>query len=277
MDRKKKNIIILVCISVILILLCIFVFVDLFSFSSFDKLLINDVKDIKKSEEVSNKKENLDNVNQEKNDNNVSNDIEKNNNSSNDIEKDKNNYVQHDYNNIDTNNSNNDKIEEKNDEYKYSEDDVVTYFENMGDEIERSSSFKEKFKKYFIDIVDFIFYEKEVNGYTFGELGNMAKIKIISIALKIDSKIEEYVPNYKENISTTSSKIYNNIKEKLVTMYLDISTDICSGDNEKECAKVKEIFGEVKEGCKIGWSFIKSLVSNGVSKLREWYEIYSGK
>lgn len=229
---------------------------DLLSDSTFNSLLINDNENIKEENLSSDDKQKIENSNQNKNDDKVSNNKD-----------DKENNLS---------DKNNDKVEIKDDD-RYSEDDVVNYFVNMENEIDNSSSFKEKFKKYFIDIVDFIFYDKKIKGYTFNELGNMAKIEIISVALKIDSKIEEYVPGYKESISSTSSKVYNNVKEKLITMYLDISTDICSGDNQKECEKVKEIFGEVKDVCKIGWGFIKSLVSNSVSKLREWYEIYSGK
>ena len=48
----------------------------------------------------------------------------------------------------------------------YSEEDVVSYFDSIGNEVEKSSTFKEKFKEYFITIVDFIFYEKEIKGYT---------------------------------------------------------------------------------------------------------------
>lgn len=264
MEKKKKNIIILICLSVVFILVCIFICVDLFSVSTFDKFLINDNEDIKENDEIINDNENSDNVNQEKNDNDINSNIENNKNE---------NVNDEDVKEDNSNLSNNNKY---NDDYN-TENDVVKFFKNMENEIDSSSTFKEKFKKYFIDIVDFIFYDKEIKGYTFDELGSMAKIKIISIALKMDSKIEEYVPNYKENISDTSSKVYNNVKEKLITSYLEISTDICSGDNEAECRKVKEIFGEVKDVCKIGWSFIKTLVGNGVTKLRGWYEIYSGK
>ena len=162
------------------------------------------------------------------------------------------------------------------DNNNFVEIDVVEYFSDMEKEVSESSSFKEKFKEYFITVVDFIFYDKMVGGYTFNELSGSAKAKVIAIALKIDSKIEEYVPNYKESISSTSSRIYNNVKEKLVTLYMDIATDVCKNNNE-ECTKVKEIFGEIKSYCKIGWEFIKGLVSGGFTKLKEWYEIYSGK
>ena len=94
----------------------------------------------------------------------------------------------------------------------------------------------------------------------------------MGIALKIENKIEEYVPNYKETISST----YSNIKERLITLYMDIATDICK-NNEEECNKVKDIFADIKSTCKLGWNFIKNLIGRGTSKIKEWYEIYSGK
>ena len=158
----------------------------------------------------------------------------------------------------------------------YTEKDVVGYFENMEYEIKNSTSFKEEFKDYFIMIVDFIFYDGEIKGYTFSELSDTAKVKIIAIALKIDSTIEEYVPGYKENISSTTGNVYTDIKEKLVVSYMDISTAICN-DNENECVKVKDIFSDIKDYCKIGWDFIKGLFKSGTNKVKDWYEIYSGK
>ena len=45
----------------------------------------------------------------------------------------------------------------------------------------------------------------------------------------------------------------------------------------KTCNKAKDIFSDIKDNCKIGWSFIKKLASDGGNKLKDWYEIYSGK
>ena len=159
-----------------------------------------------------------------------------------------------------------------------SEEDVVNYFEKKYDEVNNNSwnDVKDKAKEYFITIVDFIFYDGKIKGHTFNDLSSTAKLKIISIALKIDNKIEEYIPGYKETISSNGSKIYNNVKEKLVTLYLDISVEICK-NHENGCNTAKEIFKDVKDNCKIGWDFIKKLVSSGTSKLKDWYEVYSGK
>lgn len=159
-----------------------------------------------------------------------------------------------------------------------SEEDVVNYFEEIYAKEENGNldNFKSDLKDGFIKIVDFIFYDSEINGYTFKELGNIAKLKIIGIALKLDGKIEEYIPNYKETISSTSGKVYNDVKERLVILYLDISSSVCS-NHQDGCATAKEIFSEVKNKCKIGWDFVKRLLASGSGKLKDWYEVYSGK
>ena len=157
--------------------------------------------------------------------------------------------------------------------------DPVTYFEDKEREVSNGGSledFKGKFKTYFIEIVDFIFYDKEINGYTFDSLSNSAKLKVISTALKIDSMIDNKVPGYKETIWSSGNKIYSNVKERLVTLYLDTASKVCE-NREEECDKAKGTFSEVKSKCKIGWSFIKSLASTSKYKLKSWYEVYSGK
>lgn len=157
--------------------------------------------------------------------------------------------------------------------------DPVTYFEDLEREVSSGGTledFKGKFKTYFIEIVDFIFYDKEINGYTFDSLSNSAKLKVISTALKIDSMIDNKVPGYKETIWSSGNKIYSNVKERLVTLYLDTASKVCENRGE-ECDKAKETFSDVKSKCKIGWSFIKSLASTSKDKLKSWYEVYSGK
>ena len=173
------------------------------------------------------------------------------------------------------NNNDNSTISENKD--NYSEDDVVDFFEdNYSDIVNNGSNIKEKVKGYFIDIIDFIFYNKKIMGYTFDDISNTAKIKVIAIALKIDNKIDEYFPGYKENISDNGNKVYSNVKEKLVTNYLNLSVKICSVD-EMECKKAKAIFNDIKDNCKIGWDFIKKIIDVSGNSLKEWYEIYSGK
>lgn len=120
------------------------------------------------------------------------------------------------------------------------------------------------------------FYDKEIMGCTFIELCNVAKLKVISILIKIDNKIEKYAPGYKESISNTGSMVYNDIKERLIIVYFDTSTKMCS-NNTYECDRAKEIFGDVRNECKIGLSCVKKAAISGGRKIKDWYEVYSGK
>lgn len=169
-------------------------------------------------------------------------------------------------NNNDTNNNSN------NNTVSYTEDDVVDYFSDIEDEVNSESkldTFKTKFKDYFTNTVDFIFYDKEVKGYKFKDLTTTAKLKVIASAIKIDARIDEKVPNYKDTLGDK----YKGIKDKLVTKCLDLTVSICS-NHEQGCDKAKEIFGEVKEKGKITLSYIKNVLAKGKNKLKDYYEIY---
>ncbi len=132
----------------------------------------------------------------------------------------------------------------------------------------------EKAKEYFINAVDFIFYGKDIKGVYFDELSTKAKLKAISITLKIDDFIDKYVPNYKEKIFDT----YSNVKAKLVELYLDKTSEYCAKEgNEKVCIEAKNDFEMLKKSYNISWEFIKNMGSKGISKLKQWYEVYSGK
>ncbi len=244
MEEKKKNIIILCLLVVIFILLIIIFCLSLKKENSINDLIINEV-------------------------------IDESNNPSTDIPTG----TTTEDNNVLNSNLNDSNIK-SNTEYNddVNENSVIQYFDNMNNEINESDfeKCKTKFKDYFITGVDFIFYDKEIKGYTFNELSNEAKLKVIAILIKIDNKIEKYAPGYKESISNTGSRIYTDIKERLITAYFDISTKMCS-NNTYECDRAKEIFGDVKNECKIGLSYVKKVAISGGRKIKDWYEIYSGK
>lgn len=174
------------------------------------------------------------------------------------------------------NNIDNNETEDKNNNVvTYSENDVVSYFDKELVDISsysNDSGYKEKAKAIFIDIVDFLFYDKEIKGYTFKELTNSAKLKILDIAFKIDDKINDMFPEYKAELSEK----YNDSKSMIVTKYLEITADICS-NNDEYCDTAKEVWATIKEKANISWSTIKKYASGGLSNLKEWYQVYSGK
>lgn len=137
---------------------------------------------------------------------------------------------------------------------------------------QNDKSFGEKAKGYFTSAVDFIFYNKDIKGVYFKDLTKAAKLKVISLTLKLDNLIDKHYPGYKESLSSS----YQNTKTKLIELYLDKTSEYCA-NNDKICNQAKSDFQDLKKAYGITWEFIKDLGSKGITKLKEWYEVYSGK
>lgn len=157
------------------------------------------------------------------------------------------------------------KVAEK--AYKNADDSVLKTTSEMLQDKNRNV-----IKENFIKIVDFIFYDRDINGYYFKDLTNGAKLKVIYYATMLDNLIDKEFPSYKENLSEK----YNNTKAKLVKLYLEKSSEYCK-DNENVCKQAKSDFAVLKKSLNITFDFIKGLCQDGTQKLKEWYEIYSGK
>jgi len=160
-----------------------------------------------------------------------------------------------------------------NNEANNTDTSIITYFENLNNQLttydNNDETLGKTIKDNFVKCIDFIFYNKEINGKKFNELTNTTKLKILSITLSIDSKIDEKFPGYKDTISN----IYQNIKTKIIEKYLETTTNICNNDPDL-CITAKEGFSTLKTNFGITWDIIKELASNGVSKLKDWYEIW---
>ena len=148
------------------------------------------------------------------------------------------------------------------------ENSVISYFENISNMNSNDATLSEKIKSGFVSIVDFIFYDKEIKGHTFKELTGTAKLKIISIALKIDNKIDSYFPGYKERLSEK----YRLVKEKLALLYAEYTVKLCDAVGEDACNQFKEDFAKMKESFGITGDYLKDAFGNATDKLREWYE-----
>lgn len=145
-------------------------------------------------------------------------------------------------------------------------DDPVTYFTKVD-----KSSDKGTIKEGFIKIVDFLFYDEPINGVRFSELKDEAKIKIMKIALSIDSKIDSYFPGYKETLSNGTKKIYNDVKLKVVELYVKVTTKICNS-NPQLCENAKKDFESLKNSFGLTYEFLKNIGREELNKLKEWYE-----
>jgi len=156
---------------------------------------------------------------------------------------------------------------------------IIDSVKRSYDEITKNIDEKEikaKAKEYFITLVDFIFYDGDINGIKFNDLTSSAKAKVIYYTLLIDSKIDEKIPGYKDKLEAK----YEDIKAKLVAKYLDFVSTICA-ENQDNCETVKKDFDKLKNVLSITWDFLKSVFKycydHSVPKIVEWYEIFSGK
>lgn len=102
-------------------------------------------------------------------------------------------------------------------EYSSNDEVVINSLESSLTKINNGStsdsSFSDSAKGVFVSIVDFLFYDGEINGVTFNELTDSGKQKVLEIASKVDSAIETKIPGYKETISDTASKAFNKASE----------------------------------------------------------------
>lgn len=150
------------------------------------------------------------------------------------------------------------------------DENVLAYFNNEVNTADDKS--KGTLKSTFIKVVDFIFYDKDINGYYFKDLTASAKLKVISLALKLDAIIDKHFPGYKDELSSSYAKA----KDNLITLYLNLTSEFCK-NNDSICESAKNDFSLLKESLNLSWDVIKNLAKSGTNKLKEWYEIFSGK
>lgn len=143
------------------------------------------------------------------------------------------------------------------------EDDFIKYVKGISKEIEKvvskdtiSKDDKEVLKKTFVDFADFIFYGKEIKGYKFKDLSLTSKKEALSLFKKIDTKIEDIYPNYKDNLMSISKNNYNNIKDKASKML----------DNYKEQVKT-ETYKSCKKESQSILSKINKVINNWLKKV----------
>jgi len=151
--------------------------------------------------------------------------------------------------------------------------DIVTYFNNLNSTIfskENIKKYSEKAKSTFIEITDFLFYGTEFNGYTFNELSDNVKLKIMGIIINIDDKMEQYFPNYKEIIKTK----YNDIKQRVIAKYLETSNKICEELGTDSCDEAKNGLLKLRESFNLTFDIIKALGKTGIENLKGWYEVF---
>ena len=166
----------------------------------------------------------------------------------------------------------------------YSNDDetAIQTFNNLNEEIdnilnsENVENAKETAKGTFITIVDFIFYDSEINGVTFDELTDSGKQKVLEIANKIDTKIENKFPNYKETISDKTKKAFNKASElikKGAYNLSEFSKEKLGEENYNAIIDAKDEFIDyTKQAISIIGDVGSDVFESGKEYIKNWYE-----
>ena len=152
---------------------------------------------------------------------------------------------------------------------------VLTYYEDTSNEINtllnsNEKNIKEKVSEKVVILVDFLFYDGEIKGIKLDEITTETKEKIVDIISKIDSSIEEKIPNYKDTISDKCTFALNWLKEKTNSGIVKIDEFLYEKIDDYD--KVKEEIGEVIDNTKDDFSEVKDLAKDGFSKVKEYYK-----
>ncbi|NLL44395.1 MAG: hypothetical protein GX247_01840 [Mollicutes bacterium] len=147
------------------------------------------------------------------------------------------------------------------------EDKIIKYFNDIKDNVSKYvnesnlNEVKDKINEAFITIIDFIFYEKEINGITFNSLGEKAKEEIIKVAKEIDAIIVKKYPDYKIVIKGKLENIKNYISYKIDLAKNHIKDNI----GEDNYNNIKDKYNNIKEN-------IKKITNKTLDNIEKWYE-----
>ena len=152
-------------------------------------------------------------------------------------------------------------------------EEVVNFVEKVENEILTEENINKVLytaKTEFVKIVDFIFYGAEINGYTFEQLTDEAKLYVTNVAIELDATLEELRPGYKDEIKLEVT----NFIDKATTKYLEISDKICTEMGTVACNQAKQDLQVLKEDFGLTLDLAKVVTKHSLSSLKSWYEIF---
>lgn len=181
-------------------------------------------------------------------------------------------------------NDNENKKTIKNNNYNEKDNIVIDELNNTLKNIEESTqdeNFKDKASSTFISIVDFLFYDGTIKGISFDELTEKGKEKVLEISSKIDVKLEEKCPGYKEKISNSTSKAYqkaSKIIKKGAKNINDFAKSAIGDENYQAIIDAKdELVKYSKESLNYVTGAGSKVFNNTKEKLNEWYQNFKNK
>ena len=141
---------------------------------------------------------------------------------------------------------------------------------------EEVDKFKDQAKGIFISLVDFFFYDGEVNGVKFDELTDSGKKKVLELANEIDGLIVKKFPDYKEDISEFTGDAYLKASElikKGANNVKDFSKEKLGEENYNAIIDAKdELITYTKSAFTTIGSFSSKTWNFTKEKVKTWYE-----
>lgn len=181
-------------------------------------------------------------------------------------------------------NDNENKDAIKNDNYNEKDNIVIDELNNTLKNIEESAqdeNFKDKASSTFISIVDFLFYDGTIKGISFDELTEKGKEKVLEISSKIDVKLEEKCPGYKEKISNSTSKAYQKASEIIKKGAKNINDFAKSALGDENYQAIIDAKDELVKYSKESLNYVtgagSKVFNNTKEKLNEWYQNFKNK
>lgn len=172
----------------------------------------------------------------------------------------------------------------KNDNYNEKDNIVIDELNNTLKNIEESTqdeNFKDKASSTFISIVDFLFYDGTIKGISFDELTEKGKEKVLEISSKIDVKLEEKCPGYKEKISNSTSKAYQKASEIIKKGAKNINDFAKSALGDENYQAIIDAKDELVKYSKESLNYVtgagSKVFNNTKEKLNEWYQNFKNK
>lgn len=120
-------------------------------------------------------------------------------------------------------------------------------------------------KAFFIKTVDFIFYDKDINGIKFNDLKEETKEDVYNAFCNIDALIMTFSPDYKENIGEK----YEVVKDFTSNVYYSSLDKIKQSIGEENYNKIGEIKDNAKEKIKEGTDNAKEYIKEKYENWRD--------
>ena len=124
-------------------------------------------------------------------------------------------------------------------------------------------------------------WSSTIKGISFDELTEKGKEKVLEISSKIDVKLEEKCPGYKEKISNSTSKAYQKASEiikKGAKNVNDFAKSALGDENYQAIIDAKdELVKYSKESLNYVTGAGSKVFNNTKEKLNEWYQNFKNK